>query len=61
MYVNHHANATTLRTRVYIQQSTSSINELANKLGISHVTVRRWKARLQVHDLELYYFWDGVF
>lgn len=52
MHVNLHANATTTpKVRAYIQQSSASVDQLANELGVSHVTVRRWKARHQVHDL----------
>ncbi|NOX27273.1 MAG: transposase family protein, partial [Gammaproteobacteria bacterium] len=51
MQVNLHANATTTpKVRAYIQQSTASVEALANELGVSHVTVRRWKVRHQVHD-----------
>lgn len=51
MHVNLHANATTTpKIRAYIQHSSASVDELADELGVSHVTVRRWKARHQVHD-----------
>lgn len=46
-----HANATTTpKVRGYIQQSQSSVSELAAELGVSEGTVRRWKGRDTVHD-----------
>jgi transposase-like protein len=46
-----HANATTTpRTRRYIQQSGLPVRTLARELGISEVTVRRWRSRQGVAD-----------
>ncbi len=46
MQVSLHANATTTpRTRAYIQHGTASVRDLANELGVSETTVRRWRAR----------------
>ena len=46
MQVSLHANATTTpRTRAYIQHSTAAVRDLANELGVSETTVRRWRAR----------------
>lgn len=51
MDIKLHANATTTpRTRAYIQQSTASTAELAQELGISETTVRRWRSRTQTSD-----------
>jgi len=51
MKVNLHANATTTpKVRAYIQRSAASVAELAKELGVSHVTVQRWKTRDQTHD-----------
>ena len=46
MEIKLHANATTTpRTRKYLQESTKSDRELAQELGISITTVRRWRNR----------------
>ncbi|MGX5085017.1 XRE family transcriptional regulator [Enterobacter sp. UPMP2052] len=51
MEIKLHANATTTpRVRRYLQQSTKSDRELAQELGISVTTVRRWRNREQVAD-----------
>lgn len=51
MEIKLHANATTTpRIRRYLQQSDKSDRELANELGISVTTVRRWRNREQVSD-----------
>ena len=51
MNLKLHANATTTpRTRAYIQQSRSSAAELAQELGVSEPTIRRWRARSGVED-----------
>jgi transposase len=51
MDVKLHANATTTpKTRAYIQASHRSARELAAELGVSEVTVRRWRARDGVQD-----------
>jgi transposase InsO family protein len=51
MRLKLHANATTTpRTRAYIQQSRASCADLAAELGVSEVTVRRWKARSTAED-----------
>jgi transposase InsO family protein len=51
MDVKLHANATTTpRTRAYIQRSGKPVRELAAELGVSEVTIRRWRARDGVQD-----------
>jgi len=51
MEIKLHANATTTpRVRRYLQQSTKSDRELAEELGISITTVRRWRNREQTSD-----------
>lgn len=51
MEIKLHANATTTpRVRRYIQQSAKSDRELAQELGISVATVRRWRQRQDVAD-----------
>ena len=45
-----HANATTPRTRAYIQRSRATNATLARELGIHSRTVARWKARQEVTD-----------
>lgn len=51
MNLKLHANATTTpKVRTYIQQSQSSVAELAVELGISQTTVRRWKGRSGCQD-----------
>lgn len=51
MQLKLHANATTTpRMRAYIQQSRASCADLAETLGVSEMTVRRWKARDTVED-----------
>ncbi len=46
-----HANATTTpRTRAYIQRSKKPVAELADELGVSETTVRRWRGRTAVDD-----------
>ena len=51
MQVKLHANATTTpRTRAYIQSSTASVTDLAEELGVSETTVRRWRQRGDVCD-----------
>ena len=51
MEIKLHANATTTpRTRKYLQESTNSDRELAQELGISITTVRRWRNRRQISD-----------
>ena len=51
MEIKLHANATTTpRTRKYLQESTKSDRELAQELGISITTVRRWRNRSQISD-----------
>jgi transposase InsO family protein len=51
MHVHLHANArTTPKARAVIQSSPLSVAELAQGLGVSETTVRRWKGRSQVAD-----------
>jgi transposase InsO family protein len=51
MELKLHANATTTpRTRAYIQQSTAPVAELAQELGVSEKTIRRWRAHTSVAD-----------
>ncbi|WP_431223631.1 hypothetical protein ACQ86O_27085 [Serratia sp. L9] len=51
MEIKLHANATTTpRVRRYIQQSDKSDRLLAQELGISVATVRRWRQRQDVTD-----------
>lgn len=51
MEIKLHANATTTpRIRRYIQNSEKSDRALANELGISVATVRRWRQRQDVAD-----------
>ena len=51
MDVKLHANATTTpRIRAYIQSSGLSVRELSRELGVSEVTVRRWRSRRSVAD-----------
>lgn len=53
MELRLHANATTTpRLRRYIQQSDKSDRALAEELGISVATVRRWRQRDEVNDRE---------
>jgi hypothetical protein len=52
MQLKLHANATTTpKTRAYIQRSPAPVAALAAELRVFETTVRRWKARAQVHDL----------
>jgi transposase len=51
MQVNLHANATTTpKVRAYIQTSTAPVAELAEELGVSEPTVRKWRDRKTVQD-----------
>ena len=51
MELRLHANATTTpRTRAYIQKSTAAVAALAQELGVSEKTIRRWRARASVTD-----------
>ena len=46
-----YANATTTpKTRHFIQASTQSVTQLANEMGVSEDTIRRWKRRDDVAD-----------
>ena len=46
-----HANATTTpRARRYIQESTATVAELAEELGVGEKTIRRWRSRTSVED-----------
>jgi len=49
MNIHLHANATT-KTCHSIQASTQSVTQLANELGVSEDTIRRWKRRDGVAD-----------
>ena len=51
MNIHLHANATTTpKTRQYIQASHQSVTQLADELGVSEDTIRRWKRRDRVAD-----------
>lgn len=51
MDIKLHANATTTpKQRKYIQESEKSVAELAEELGVSEMTVRKWKKRDDIHD-----------
>jgi len=51
MQLNLHANATTTpKVRAYIQASTAPVAELAEELGVSEPTVRKWRNRKTVQD-----------
>ena len=51
MEIKLHANATTTpRIRKYLQTSDKSDRELAEELGISVTTVRRWRSRDRITD-----------
>ena len=51
MQIRLHANATTTpKQRAYLQASTLSVAGLADELGVSETTIRRWQARDTVQD-----------
>ena len=51
MEMRLHANATTTpKTRAYIQTSAASAAALAEELGVSETTIRRWRGRTQTTD-----------
>ena len=51
MELNLHANATTTpKVRAYIQRSQAPVAVLADELGVSETTIRRWRARTTVTD-----------
>lgn len=51
MNIHLRANATTTpKTRRYIQTSHQSVTQLADELGVSEDTIRRWKRRDTVAD-----------
>ena len=51
MQVRLHANATTTpKVRAHIQASASSVADLANELGVSETTIRRWRRRSDTTD-----------
>ena len=51
MEVRLHANATTTpKTRFYIQTSSASVAELAQELGVTERTIRRWRERTSTED-----------
>jgi hypothetical protein len=51
MELNLHANATTTpKTRAYIQRSRAPVAVLAEELGVSETTIRRWRSRSTVSD-----------
>ena len=51
MELNLHANATTTpKVRAYIQRSKKAVAELADELGVSETTIRRWRGRTTVGD-----------
>jgi transposase InsO family protein len=51
MDLSLHANATTTpKIRAYIQCSKASVAALADELGVSETTIRRWRSRTTVDD-----------
>ncbi|WP_133513400.1 helix-turn-helix domain-containing protein, partial [Candidatus Thiosymbion oneisti] len=51
MNIHLHANATTTpKIRQYIQASNQSVPQLADELGVSEDTIRRWRRRDGVAD-----------
>ncbi|HHW76161.1 MAG TPA: IS481 family transposase [Xanthomonadaceae bacterium] len=51
MQIRLHANATTTpKQRAYIQASTRPVAKLAEELGVSETTIRRWRVRGTVQD-----------
>jgi IS30 family transposase len=51
MELNLHANATTTpKVRAYIQRSHAPVAVLADELGVSETTIRRWRIRTTVTD-----------
>ena len=51
MELSLHANATTTpKTRAYIQRSRAPAARLAEELGVSETTIRRWRGRTTVSD-----------
>ena len=51
MDLSLHANATTTpKIRAYIQHSRAPVAVLADELGVSETTIRRWRARSTVTD-----------
>ena len=51
MQIKLHANATTTpKQRAYIQSSSASVAELAQELGVTERTIRRWKDRSSCQD-----------
>jgi Integrase core domain len=51
MDLNLHANATTTpKIRAYIQRSRAPVAALAEELGVSETTIRRWRARTSFRD-----------
>jgi len=51
MLVKLHANATTTpKQRDYIQSSAATVAQLAQELGVSESTIRRWKGRSSCQD-----------
>ena len=51
MQIRLHANATTTpKQRALIHASTQSVAELAEELGVSETTIRRWRSREAVQD-----------
>ncbi|TNG89702.1 hypothetical protein FHQ21_09865, partial [Testudinibacter aquarius] len=51
MDIKLHLNATTTpKIRAYIQQSSKSENELAQELGVSLQTIRKWRNRSDIWD-----------
>ncbi len=51
MNIHLYTNATTTpKTRQYIQVSHQSVTQLADELGVSEDTIRRWKRRDGVAD-----------
>ena len=51
MLIQLHKNATTTPAiRAAIQNSSGTVNELAERFGVSHMTIRKWRSRTTTDD-----------